>query len=507
MMSANPQPKAVPGQSFTASVPEVVVRDAVPHFPSGNRQPSWSHNLARWVGDSLLVAILAPFLALANEWVPRLLFAAAILDIPLQVGTHLYYREKEAALGAMGGLSVSVTTIALAGLYVSWLIRILVRKDFRRHPAYQINIALLAYLVVNVVSVFIAQDVPLALFEVISLLESSLLFFYVANIVRNKQDVLFVVSCLLIGCLLESAIMIVMSVTVTPATSWNLPIHLHADWGGHGSFMRIGGTVGSPNFAAGYLSVCLALAASVLFTSLSRGYKTLALLAFGPGCVALLLTFSRGGWIALALALSILCFGVWRRGGLSLKVLLAAGGLLLLLYFPFHNQVSTRLFGDDKGSAESRVPLMSLAFHIVEANPVLGVGANNFTVVMNRYLSSEFRQGFLFAVHNKYLLVFAETGAMGLLAFLAFLLGTVRKGWLCWHLCDEPLSFLALGFVAGLVGHMEHMTVDVFRGRPTQQLIWLIAGLLTAMFQMRRQGPSPVAPPPRGVRNPPRSTR
>jgi putative inorganic carbon (hco3(-)) transporter len=446
------------------------------------------------VGDSLLFVILTPFLALTTDWLPRLLLAVAIFDIPLQVGTHFYYREKEAALGAIGGWSVSATTIALTGLYVSWLIRSLLGKKLRRQPACQINIALLAYVAMNIVSVLVAQDVSLALFETILLLESSLLFFYVANVVRNQRDVLFVVSCLLIGCLLESGIMIVMRVAATPTMSWNFPIHLHADWGGHGSFMRVGGTVGSPNFAAGYLSICLALAASVLLTNLSGGYKALGISVLGLGCVALILTFSRGGWTALVLALFVLAFGVWHRRGLSLKMPLAAAGLFLLLYLPFHNQVSARLFGDDKGSAESRVPLMHLAFRIVEANPVLGVGVNNFTVVMNRYLSPEFREAWRFTVHNKYLLVLAETGAIGLLAFLAFLLGTLRKGWLCWRLCDEPLSLLALGFVAGLVGHMVHMTVDVFRGRPTQQLIWLIAGLLTAMFQMRRSVSSPAAP-------------
>jgi O-antigen ligase len=355
----------------------------------------------------------------------------------------------------------------------------------------------LTYIAINIVSVFIAQDVSLAVFEVVLLVESSLLYFYVANVVRSPRDVVFVVYCLLIGCLLESAIMIVMRVAVTPASSWNLPIHLHADWGGHGSFMRVGGTVGSPNVAAGYLSVCLALAASVLLTNLTSRYKMLAISVLGLGGVALILTGSRGGWIALVLALSILGLVTWRRRGLSLKMPLAAAALSLVLFLPFHSLISARLFGDDKGSAESRVPLMHLAFRIVKDNPVLGVGANNFTVVMNRYLSPEFREGFLFAVHNKYLLVLAETGAIGLLGFLAFLLGTVRKGWRCWRLSDDPLSLLALGFVAGLVGHMVHMTVDVFRGRPTQQLIWLIAGLLTAMFQMRRPVPSPGTPGPR----------
>jgi len=31
--------------------------------------------------------------------------------------------------------------------------------------------------------------------------------------------------------------------------------------------------------------------------------------------------------------------------------------------------------------------------------------------------------------------------------------------------------------------------VDVFRGRPTQQLLWLIAGLLTAMLRVCKPRP------------------
>lgn len=109
---------------------------------------------------------------------------------------------------------------------------------------------------------------------------------------------------------------------------------------------------------------------------------------------------------------------------------------------------------------------------------------------MGPYLTSEFREEFLYAVHNKYLLVLTETGIGGLAAFLAFYIGIVRKGWHCWNFQDRLLSPLALGFAAGIVGHMVHMTVDVFRGRPTLQLVWLIAGLLVAMSRI---GAAPAA--------------
>ena len=441
-------------------------------------------SLRAFGGDSLVVALLSPFLALTSAKVQRVLLAVVILDIPFQFGTHLFYRESDAAVGALGGLSVSATTIALAALYLGWFLRSFGNRHSARQAGLEINWPLIAYFAITAFSVFVAQDVSLSLFEVCLLFEACLVYFYMAGNVRRREDVVFVVSVLLVACLLESVVMIILRFTGMPSTIWGAPTHIHIESDPTTGFMRIGGTVGSSNFAAAYLSISLTCAASVLLTNLGRLYKALAIAALGFGSIALILTFSRGGWLALALSLTLLCIVSWRRRGLSLKAPVAVLLLLTLLYLPFHSAISARLFGDDRGSAESRIPLMHLAFRIIEAHPILGVGVNNFTVVMGDYLTSEFREGFLFAVHNKYLLVMAETGIGGLVAFLAFLGGTVRKGWQCWDFGDRLLSPLALGFAAGIIGHMVHMTVDVFRGRPTQQLVWLIAGLLVAMYRI-----------------------
>src|SRR5436853_3598497 len=90
----------------------------------GKAEPLDSYSRFRTFGaNSLLIAVLSPFMALTAGYVPRILLAIVILDIPFQFGTHLFYREEDAAVGALGGLSISATTIALAGLYLSWFIR------------------------------------------------------------------------------------------------------------------------------------------------------------------------------------------------------------------------------------------------------------------------------------------------------------------------------------------------------------------------------------------------
>ena len=381
----------------------------------------------------------------------------------------------------MSGLGISSTTLALALLYGGWFLRSLGSGDRKERRPFHYSRALLIYLVIIAASVFVAQNAALAFFDLCLFFQSFLVYIYVANCIRSRQDVQFVTTVLLLGVVVESCLMVVLSFTGMPQTLWGLPTHIHLESGGHSSLIRVGGTVGAPNTAAAYLSMVLSLGVGVLFSNLARTCKVLAAVAVAVGGAALITTFSRGGWLALLISLGIFCVVACRQRGFSLRVPITILLIVVLLYLPFHSIISARLLGNDHGSAESRIPLMDLAYRIFADNPILGVGANNFSIAMDRYLTSEFRSDFLFAVHNKYLLVLCETGIGGLLAFLAFLWSALRRGWQCWLLRDAFLSPIALGLTAGLVGHLVHMNVDIFRGQPIQQLIWLIAGLFVAM--------------------------
>jgi len=459
----------------------------MPTFPDVRRDSEWR----RWIelgANTFVIAVLSPFIALTTSWMPKLLLGFVILDIPLQLQGHFFFREQAAARGALGGLGISLTTLALAGLYTSWLLKGLMNRNREARPCWLINGALTLYLAISASSLFVAQDVSLAFFEFFLLLQLYLVYLYVANFVRTRQDVLFVVSLLLVGCVLASlAIIHVRLIDKFPPTimglPWGLPTRVQFEE--YGPKLRIGGTIGSPNNAGGYLGFVLAVAVGVLLTNVGRAHKLLATVALVVGLPALVFTFSRGGWGAFALSVLAMLFLFARRTQLfSWKAVLGSVVVLALLYLPFHKYVSQRLLEDDKGSAESRVPLMKLAYRIIEDHPVLGVGSNNFQAVMDRYITPELRTGFFYTVHNKYLLVWAETGFLGLMAYLAFLAGTLRTGWQCWRFNHDLLSVLSLAFAVALTGHMLHMGVDVFNGRPLAQLVWLTAGLLTAIHRM-----------------------
>jgi len=113
-------------------------------------------------------------------------------------------------------------------------------------------------------SLFVAQDIRLSFFELFLLVQMYLLFLYVANFVRTREEVLFVVSFLLIGCLIESVVVVALAFSDWPSGLWG-PIHLRVDAQPHGGWSRIGGTIGSPNEAGAYLVCCFRLRSAFCF--------------------------------------------------------------------------------------------------------------------------------------------------------------------------------------------------------------------------------------------------
>jgi O-antigen ligase len=154
---------------------------------------------------------------------------------------------------------------------------------------------------------------------------------------------------------------------------------------------------------------------------------------------------------------------------------------LVVVAVVFQNAILQRILGPDQGAAESRLPLNQLALNIIADHPIIGVGANNYATVMVDYLGPEFTGEWIFTVHNRYLLIWAEAGFLGLLSWLAFLGLTIYYGYQCWRLNDRFYSILGLGAVAGILAHMLHMTYDIFNARTLFQPLLTNAAFITAI--------------------------
>jgi O-antigen ligase len=147
----------------------------------------------------------------------------------------------------------------------------------------------------------------------------------------------------------------------------------------------------------------------------------------------------------------------------------------------FGGVISNRITGDDSGSAATRISLSRLGLSMIEAHPIRGVGANNSALVIKEYVTLDMGKTWLSAIHNKYLLVWAETGIGGLLTFVWFLLITIYWGWKASKSSNRFIALIALGLAAAIGGHMAHLTVDVFDGRENIQVLWINAALIAAL--------------------------
>lgn len=411
----------------------------------------------------------------------RLLLGAALLDIPFEWDKNFGFRPDVADLNALGGLSVSVTTIALVGLYAMWVARLLAFPEQTPRPNLRGAGAGLAFFALMVGSLLVAKDRTLAGFEIALVAELTLLFIYVASTVRTEGDIHFIVVMLLVGLALESLVALAIYATGGGFHIAGIVSHARAQQPGGGAY-RVGGTVGSVNEAGSYFAFMTIVALAVFFSA-SGGLRRLALCSAVAGLIALVATLSRGGWIAFAVGITVLMFGL--RGPRHLRIprsaLVGTAVVLTLAVIPLAGVVSARLTGSDHGAAAGRVPLMELAGRMIEDHPLTGVGANNFVVALPNYVDARFSADWITTVHNKYLLVWSEAGIGALIAFLLLIGGAIRRGFRGRHQDRPLLAGLSLGLAAALSGLAVHMNFDIFEGRPMMETLWLAAALVTAM--------------------------
>ena len=171
------------------------------------------------------------------------------------------------------------------------------------------------------------------------------------------------------------------------------------------------GTTPHPNVLAGLIVVLLPLMfRRVKQTSgLSRIYYLVVIVL---SLVTLFLTFSLSAWLALVLI--VLPFTL--RLAFKLKPVILLGYLILVtsLIIGFWPNFE---FLAPQTSFARRSQLAGMAIQMAKDSPLIGQGLNNFTVKMDDYGIVAATTRFLQPVHNIYLLIFAETGLLGLIGF------------------------------------------------------------------------------------------
>ncbi len=138
-------------------------------------------------------------------------------------------------------------------------------------------------------------------------------------------------------------------------------------------------------------------------------------------CITILLTHSRGG----ALSMAAVLFVITIRSRYKFQALsLAAVGVLAFVFFtPTHVFERLASIGEYQAdaSANARLTAWQIAFRMIDAFPVLGVGLRNFQAHWAEFSTGLTQPGggFAYVAHNSYLQIWAEGGTLAILTYLA----------------------------------------------------------------------------------------
>jgi O-antigen ligase len=315
------------------------------------------------------------------------------------------------------------------------------RKVFSWSAAITPWALLVAWVCVEFVTVWPTDE---GIIQVLHWLKMLLFLLVFSSAIRTREELLAVLATLAAAVLIQSAIVGVTHVLKRPlgfspkaaeATLISVPS------GEESSITRATGTLGHPN-QQGMYHALFTVPLVALFFVRNWIWRILAALVVLASLCAIIVTVSRTSWISCALAGATILLMAWRHGRINRAGWLSLGLATLLgvaLVGVFSNLIITRL----------RLALLALE-HIAH-HPITGVGPGNYInaklaetegvewnfnawlplgqLRANRFIGNMEMGGIeidhhwyltSLPAHNKYLLVGAELGLVGLALFLCF---------------------------------------------------------------------------------------
>ncbi|UCH77880.1 MAG: O-antigen ligase family protein [Candidatus Coatesbacteria bacterium] len=360
-------------------------------------------------------------------------------EIPLYVFIFLWFIEFLSGRGK--GLYVPRATLGLALLFV---------------PA--------------VLSMFTALDWTYGAFELVRMFEMFLFFLLIVNYLKTDRQLKIVILILGLSIAFQSVLSFMQYINpwgvYEVLATFGIYMGIsHATPYDPASPIRACGTTGYCNFLAGFFELTVPLFLGLyFFYPLSKTWKRLIVGVLALALIALLLTFSRGGLLAVGVgALALIVLGVRRFPQMSrhvLRVSLAVAVQLAVIFALLSEKLFMRLrFFTETMEDEVRLALMVNAVEMIRDNPLFGVGLNNYPEAFYAYEVTGVEFEMLFPVHNTWLLIASEQGLLGLAAFLIFMgyiVWDARRG--TWEKSSLH-AVTAVGLTAGLIGWFTHNLV------------------------------------------------
>jgi O-antigen ligase len=246
---------------------------------------------------------------------------------------------------------------------------------------------------------------------------------------------------------------------------------------------------GNPNDLALTLNLIIPFILALFLLTRRPLLRTALLAILVLDVSAVVLTFSRGGFLTAAVTFTIIVTRLLRSPKRVFGVALLAAVLLSLPLLPtsYWDRLATigDIESDSTGSSQARWDLSLGALRIVLSHPVVGAGLGAGVLALNEEIGPTWT-----AVHNVYLQYAVDLGLPGLALFLAFFMaclrstsaGRIRVGQTLLAKDTVPLADATrLSLIVFGVAALFHPVAFHF-------YFYWVAGLATAVTNLRRVG-------------------
>jgi putative inorganic carbon (HCO3(-)) transporter len=272
----------------------------------------------------------------------------------------------------------------------------------------------LAFFGACIISTPVAFWVSHAVDQTIDLGKIILVYLLLENVITSAQRLRQIMFTLLIGGIFPAI------GTIGHYKDGILVEHSRAAWRG---------IFGNPNELAYGLVILVPIA--LVLASESRWPVRIGIwMVLAVYMVAIFLTFSRGGLIAL---FAVVVLMGWKQKSTVIRV---AMGVALLVGIAAVGMFWTRSSGGfsnikQDGSVQERMVTLEAGMRMFLRNPLLGVGPGDSSVAYALYAGRDANCGChdQLVVHNAYIQALAEVGLTGFIPFMLFIFVSVYEAW------------------------------------------------------------------------------
>ncbi len=289
-------------------------------------------------------------------------------------------------------------------------------------------------------------------------------------------------------------------------------------WKGNVGRSQVMGLFGNVNYFAEYIILPLMLSLGLFFSKekiFHRFFLLIALIIMGT---TLLLTFTRGSYLAVGITIPVILFlyhqsatgesqkKYYRKLIVYFLLLVMIASALVFIPHPFNkenmplgklkNRVSITALtpGDSRDSVLRRIATWKFTWMMIEDRFILGSGLGTYGYHSLKYQADFFSQGqnrdiyphgYAMQAHNEYLQIWSELGIIGLFCFIWILFVYYRTILIHFRKMKEKDKALPIG----LAGCVTVVLLDAVFGFPLQlaaslSLFWIFMGLTGAQINL-----------------------